>query len=145
MNPDASIFVAGHRGLVGSALVRRLRAAGFENLLIRERSDLDLTDQGAVAGFFARERPQYVLLAAARVGGILANSTYPADFLRVRSAPSETTVDNPNYRCEYRLLIEGQNRMFLVPGGAWSASDTTLIVPLDGSVRVQFQFQEQPP
>src|SRR5215469_18440753 len=94
MNPDASIFVAGHRGLVGSALVRRLRVAGFERLLLRERGELDLTDQHAVAGFFARERPQYVLLAAARVGGILANNTYPAEFLQQNLAIQTNIIDS---------------------------------------------------
>ena len=94
MNPAASIFVAGHRGLVGSALVRRLRAAGFQKLLLRERAELDLTDQRAVAGFFARERPEYVLLAAARVGGILANSTYPADFVRENLAIETNVIDS---------------------------------------------------
>jgi len=81
MNRDARIFVAGHRGLVGAALVRRLRAAGFENLILRGRAELDLADASAVAEFFASERPQFVFDAAARVGGILANGTYPAEFL----------------------------------------------------------------
>ena len=97
MKPEASIFVAGHRGLVGSALVRRLRAAGFENLLLRERGELDLTDQRAVAGFFARERPQYVLLAAARVGGILANNTYPAEFLQQNLAIQANVIDSAGF------------------------------------------------
>ena len=75
------IYVAGHMGMVGSAIVRRLRAAGHENLLLRSRQELDLLDQRAVGDFFARERPDYVFLAAARVGGILANNTYRADFI----------------------------------------------------------------
>jgi GDP-L-fucose synthase len=82
MNERDAIFVAGHQGLVGSAIVRRLRALGHSNLMLRTRQELDLCDQAAVEGFFARERPAYVFLAAAKVGGILANSTYPADFLR---------------------------------------------------------------
>ena len=82
MNSDDRIFVAGHRGLVGSAIVRRLRELGFANLLLRTHAELDLCNQAAVDEFFARERPAYVFLAAARVGGILANSTYPADFIR---------------------------------------------------------------
>ena len=81
MNKDARIFVAGHRGLVGAAIVRRLRTAGFENLVLRGRGELDLADASAVAEFFASERPQFVFDAAARVGGILANGTYPAEFL----------------------------------------------------------------
>ena len=78
---SAKIFVAGHRGLVGSAIVRRLQAEGANNLLLRTRQELDLTDQAAVAAFFAQERPEYVFLAAAKVGGIQANNTRPAEFL----------------------------------------------------------------
>jgi GDP-L-fucose synthase len=82
MNEGSRIFVAGHQGLVGSAIVRRLRELGYTNLLLRTRAELDLCNQAAVEAFFAAERPEYVFLAAAKVGGILANSTYPADFLR---------------------------------------------------------------
>ncbi|MFM8474397.1 MAG: GDP-L-fucose synthase family protein [Planctomycetaceae bacterium] len=78
---NTSIFVAGHRGMVGSAVVRNLRQQGFSRLLLRSRSELDLTNQEAVQGFFAEQRPDVVIFAAARVGGILANSNYPADFL----------------------------------------------------------------
>jgi len=81
MNRESAIFVAGHRGMVGSALVRALRAAGFQNLVLRDRSELDLTRQADVEQFFATVRPEYVLLAAARVGGILANDSFPANFL----------------------------------------------------------------
>ena len=80
MRNDAKIYVAGHRGLVGSALVRNLRAKGYDNLLLHTRAELDLTNQGATADFFAEEKPEYVFLAAARVGGIFANNTYPAEF-----------------------------------------------------------------
>jgi GDP-L-fucose synthase len=112
MNPDASIFVAGHRGLVGSALVRRLRAAGFESLLLRERGELDLTDQRAVADFFAHERPQYVLLAAARVGGILANSTYPAEFLRDNLAIQTNVIDSAWRTGVRKLLFLGSSCIY---------------------------------
>ncbi|MCH8181533.1 MAG: GDP-L-fucose synthase [Proteobacteria bacterium] len=81
MLPDSKIFVAGHRGMVGSALVRRLQAAGFQHILTRSRSELDLTDQRAVHDFVHTERPDYVFIAAAKVGGIQANNTYRADFL----------------------------------------------------------------
>ncbi|MCX7801315.1 MAG: NAD-dependent epimerase/dehydratase family protein, partial [Fimbriimonadales bacterium] len=81
MNPDARIFVAGHRGLVGSAIVRRLQAEGCRNLLLRTRQELDLTDQAAVHRFLREEKPDWVVLAAAKVGGIHANNTYPADFI----------------------------------------------------------------
>ncbi len=80
--PEGKVFVAGHRGLVGSAIVRRLQAEGANNLILRTRQELDLLDQAAVEDFFATERPEYVFLAAARVGGILANNSYPAEFLR---------------------------------------------------------------
>jgi len=81
MKSDSKIYVAGHRGLVGSAITRRLQSGGYSNLLLRTHADLDLLDQRAVEEFFARERPEYVFLAAAKVGGINANNTYRADFL----------------------------------------------------------------
>ncbi len=81
MQTDARIFVAGHRGLVGGAILRRLKQGGFTNLLCHSQRQLDLRRQGAVAGFFRREQPEYVFLAAARVGGIRANSTFPAQFI----------------------------------------------------------------
>lgn len=81
LEKNTPIFVAGHRGMVGSAVVRNLRQHGFSRLLLRSRSELDLTNQQAVHGFFAEQRPDVVIFAAARVGGILANSSYPADFL----------------------------------------------------------------
>jgi len=82
MHESSRIYVAGHRGLVGSAICRELRSSGYENLVVRDRADLDLTDRSAVDAFFAAEKPEYVFLAAAKVGGILANSTYPVEFLR---------------------------------------------------------------
>ncbi|RZJ58549.1 MAG: GDP-L-fucose synthase [Hymenobacter sp.] len=81
MHKQAKIYVAGHRGMVGSAVVRRLRQAGYEHLLTRTSQELDLRDEEAVNDFFAREKPDYVVLAAAKVGGILANNTFRADFL----------------------------------------------------------------
>ena len=81
MNRDSRIFVAGHRGLVGAAIVRRLRDLGFSNLLLAGRDELDLLDAPAVTAFFADQRPEFVFDAAARVGGILANDSLPADFL----------------------------------------------------------------
>jgi GDP-L-fucose synthase len=82
MDLNAPVYVSGHRGLVGSAIVRRLEQAGAENLVLRTRSELDLTDQAAVQAFFAAEKPTYVFLAAAHVGGIHANDAYPAEFIR---------------------------------------------------------------
>lgn len=81
MDPNSRIFIAGHRGLVGSAIFRHLAAAGYHSLLTRSRDDLDLTSASAVEAYFAAEKPEYVFLAAAKVGGILANSHFPADFL----------------------------------------------------------------
>ncbi|MFQ5644636.1 MAG: GDP-L-fucose synthase family protein [Thiogranum sp.] len=81
MNKQDKIYVAGHRGLVGSAIVRRLRAEGFGNLVFRTSKELDLREQQAVRDFFAAEKPDYVILAAAKVGGIMANDTYPAEFI----------------------------------------------------------------
>ena len=81
MQKDSRIFVAGHNGLVGSALVRILRQKGFENLLLKSRAELDLTDQPAVDAFFEKEKPEFVFLAAAKVGGIYANNTFPAEFI----------------------------------------------------------------
>ncbi|MFR1851719.1 MAG: GDP-L-fucose synthase [Clostridium sp.] len=81
MNLDAKIYVAGHRGLVGSAIVRNLEAKGYKNIIYRTHKELDLTNQEAVRAFFQEEKPDYVFLAAAKVGGIHANNTYPADFI----------------------------------------------------------------
>jgi len=81
MEKNSKIYIAGHNGMVGSALVRRLRQAGFDNLLLRTSKELDLRRQAEVESFFATEKPDYVFLAAAKVGGIIANNTYPADFM----------------------------------------------------------------
>lgn len=81
MDKSAKIFVAGHRGMVGSALVRRLESGGYENLLLRTRQELDLLDQSAVRGFVAEHRPAYIFIAAAKVGGIQANNVFRADFI----------------------------------------------------------------
>lgn len=93
MDKSSRIFVAGHRGLVGSAICRRLSNDGYSNLLLRDRSQLDLTNQAAVDRFFAAEQPDYVFLAAAKVGGILANSSYPVDFLRDNLAIELNVID----------------------------------------------------
>src|SRR5688572_3794669 len=93
MKKDARIFVAGHRGLVGSALVRTLERGGFENLLLRTRAELDLEDGNAVRAFFAEAKPEYVFMAAAKVGGIVANDTYPADFIRSNILIQTNVID----------------------------------------------------
>ncbi len=81
MNKNSKIFVAGHRGLVGSAIVRALQKDGFTNLILKTHNELDLTNQNAVEDFFTKEQPEYVFLSAAKVGGIMANKTFPADFI----------------------------------------------------------------
>src|SRR5277367_1902448 len=93
MKKDSLIYVAGHRGLVGSAICRNLRRRGFERLLLPSRAELDLRNQSAVHAFFAAERPEYVFLAAAKVGGILANRTYPAEFLHDNLAIQSNVID----------------------------------------------------
>ncbi|MGH7688753.1 MAG: GDP-L-fucose synthase [Gemmatimonadaceae bacterium] len=104
MEEHAKIYVAGHRGLVGSALVRRLAAQGFDNLVVRRRDELDLLDVGAVNAFFERQRPDYVLLAAAKVGGIMANSQYPADFIRENLGVQINAIDAA-YRAGVKKLL----------------------------------------
>ncbi|MDR8397445.1 MULTISPECIES: GDP-L-fucose synthase family protein [Paraburkholderia] len=104
MNKQARIFVAGHRGMVGSALVRRLVADGYQNVITRSRQELDLTDQGAVNRFFESERIDVVLLAAARVGGILANATRPGEFI-YENLVIETNVIHAAYRARVERLV----------------------------------------
>jgi GDP-L-fucose synthase len=104
MNKDARIFVAGHRGLVGSALVRRLQAGGYSRLLLRSSGELDLRDQAAVERFFLAERPELVFLAAAKVGGIHANDTYPAEFIH-DNLRIQTNVIDAAYRHRVRKLL----------------------------------------
>jgi len=112
MKPEASIFVAGHRGMVGSALVRALRAAGFQNLVLRDRSDLDLTRQADVEQFFATARPEYVFLAAAKVGGILANDSLPVEFLRDNLAIQTNVIDAAYRNGTRKLLFLGSSCVY---------------------------------
>lgn len=112
MEAGAKIFVAGHRGLVGSALVRQLRALGYANILTRGHDELDLTDGAAVAAFFAAERPDHVLLAAAKVGGIWANKTYPADFIRINLAIELNVIHNAFLSGVKRLLFLGSSCIY---------------------------------
>jgi GDP-L-fucose synthase len=131
MIPDASIFVAGHRGLVGSAIVRRLRAAGFCNLLLRDHRELDLTRQAAVDTFFAQVRPQYVFLAAAKVGGILANSSYPADFLRDNLAIQTNLIDAAHRHGTRKLLFLGSSCIYPRHAPQPMSEDCLLSGPLE--------------
>ena len=104
MDKHSSVYVAGHRGLVGSAILRRLESEGYANLVTRTRSELDLTDQPAVNAFFAETQPEYVFLAAARVGGIWANSHCPAEFIRDNLMVQCNVIDAA-YRCGCKKFV----------------------------------------
>jgi GDP-L-fucose synthase len=104
MNVQSKIFVAGHNGLVGSAIVRRLKSLGYSNLVLKGRGELDLLDEKKVAHFFDTERPEYVILAAAKVGGILANATYPADFI-TQNLKIQTNVVEQSFRSGVKRLL----------------------------------------
>jgi GDP-L-fucose synthase len=112
MNLDAKIFVAGSNGLVGSAIVRRLQAGGHTNLVTPEIDQLDLTDQAAVKTFFANEKPEYVFLAAAKVGGIHANNTYPADFIHVNLTIQNNVIAQAYRHSVRRLLFLGSSCIY---------------------------------
>jgi len=112
MDKNAKIYVAGHRGLVGSAIVRKLCAEGYENLLLRSSGELDLRNQSAVADFFSREKPEYVFLAAARVGGIGANSTYPAEFIYDNLMIQSNVIHNAWQTGVKRLLFLGSSCIY---------------------------------
>jgi len=104
MNLNDKIYIAGHRGLVGSAIVRQLESRGFTNLLMRTHKELDLTNQAQVQSFFTQESPDYVILAAAKVGGIHANNTYPADFI-YQNMMIEANVINSAYESKVKRLL----------------------------------------
>ncbi|CAN5416897.1 GDP-L-fucose synthase [soil metagenome] len=112
MQQSDKIFVAGHRGLVGSAIVRRLHALGFTNLLLRTRSELDLQDAGAVRALFEAERPRHVFMAAARVGGIMANSTLPADFIRENLLVQIAVIDAAYAADVEKMLFLGSSCIY---------------------------------
>jgi GDP-L-fucose synthase len=112
LDRSAPTFVAGHRGLVGSAIVEHLRGAEFRALLTRSRAELDLRDPGATDAFFAREKPRYVFLAAAKVGGILANDTYPVDFLRDNLLIQTNVLDAAHRHGAERLVFLGSSCIY---------------------------------
>jgi GDP-L-fucose synthase len=112
MPTDARIFVAGHNGMVGSAIIRRLKADGYANLVRRSSAELDLRDQAAVAEFFASERPDYVFLAAARVGGIIANSTRKGEFLYDNLMIQANVIHNAYTSGVKRLLFLGSTCIY---------------------------------
>ncbi len=109
---DAPIFIAGHRGLVGSAILRELQRLGYTDLLTRSRAELDLLDPAAVRAFFAATRPRFVVLAAAKVGGILANNTFPADFIRDNLAIQTNIIEAAHATGVDRLLFLGSSCIY---------------------------------
>ena len=112
MNPESRIFVAGHRGLVGSAIARALEDRGYRRLVTRTHAELDLTRQDAVREFFERERPQHVFLAAAKVGGIVANDTYPAEFIQENLAIEANVIHEAWRAGVERLLFLGSSCIY---------------------------------
>nr|WP_299381545.1 GDP-L-fucose synthase [Allomuricauda sp.] len=112
MRSDAKIYVAGHRGLVGSALVKNLESKGYTNLLTRTHAELDLTDSVAVASFFEEEKPEYVFLAAAKVGGIVANNTYRADFIHANLMIQNNVVHQSYLHGVKKLLFLGSTCIY---------------------------------
>lgn len=112
MKKDAKIFVAGHRWLVWSALLRQLHAAGYTNLIFKTHAQLDLLDSSAVAHFFSQEKPEYVFLAAAKVGGILANNTYPADFLLQNLTIQNNVLHHAYVHWVKKLLLLGSSCIY---------------------------------
>ncbi|MBX9920781.1 MAG: GDP-L-fucose synthase [Mycolicibacterium frederiksbergense] len=145
----ATFYVAGHRGLVGSAMVRRLEAAGFARILARTSTELDLRDRAAVFDFFAQTRPRYVVLAAARVGGIGANNAYPADFLSDNLQIQVNVLDAARDNGVQRLLFLGSSCIYpksapqpiredaLLTGRLEPTNDAYAVAKIAGTVHVQ--------
>lgn len=133
MKPDSLIYVAGHRGLVGSAILRRLQAAGLKNLLLRTHQETDLTSQAAVERLFADHRPEYVFLAAAKVGGILANDTHPAEFLRNNIAIQTNVIDAAYRHGTHKLLFLGSSCIYPTNAPQPMSEDCLLTGPLEAT------------
>lgn len=112
MNNNSKIYIAGHNGLAGSAILRRLETDGYNNLILRTSSELDLTRQADVESFFKEERPEFIFLAAAKVGGILANSTYPADFIRDNLLIQNNVIDAAYHNGVKKLLFMGSSCIY---------------------------------
>ena len=149
LDRSAPVYIAGHRGLVGSALLRRFQAAGFTNLLVRQRSELDLTDRAATFDFIRGAKPEVVIDAAARVGGILANSTYPADFLSENLQIQVNLLDAAMAARVPRLLFLGSSCIYpkfapqpipesaLLTGPLERTNDAYAIAKIAGILQVQ--------
>ena len=131
MNKDAKIYVAGHRGLVGSAIERNLRAKGYTNIITRTHSQLDLTDQRATAEFFAAERPEYVFVAAAKVGGIMANNTYRAQFIYENIILAANVIHQAYLSGVKKLLFLGSTCIYPRDAAQPMAEDALLTSPLE--------------
>ena len=110
MEKTAKIYVAGHRGMVGSAIVRKLQTEGYSNLVLKASSEMDLRNQAAVEKFFSTEKPEYVFLAAAKVGGIMANNTYRADFLYENLMIESNVIHQSYLRKVKKLLFLGSSK-----------------------------------
>ena len=135
MRKDSRIYVAGHTGLVGSAIIRALRRKGFENLLLRRSGNLDLRDGEATRRFFAAERPEFVFLAAARVGGILANSRYPADFLEDNLAIQLSVIRAAHEHGVEKLVFLGSSCIYPKHAPQPIREDVLLTGPLEPTNR----------
>ncbi|MDP4299841.1 GDP-L-fucose synthase [Leptothrix discophora] len=112
MNPDARIYVTGHRGMVGSAIVRRLKAGGYTNIITRTHAELDLIDQRAVHDFLAEQKPDYIFIAAAKVGGIQANNLYRADFLYQNLLIESNLIHGAHLAGVQRLMFLGSSCIY---------------------------------
>lgn len=112
MQKSSKVYIAGHSGLVGSALLRALKSSGYTNILTRTSEELDLTDQQAVAEFFQKEKPEFVFLSAAKVGGIVANSTYPADFIRINLQIQTNIIESSRVHGVEKLLFLGSSCIY---------------------------------
>lgn len=148
------IYVAGHRGMVGSALVRALRAQGYENLILRMHLELDLCEQAAVRSFFEKEQPDVVIVAAARVGGIHANATYPAEFIHENLASAHNIIHEAYQQGVKRLLFLGSSCIYpreapqpmkeecLLSGPLESTNEAYAIAKIAGLKLCQFYRQQ---
>ena len=135
LSPQSRIYVAGHRGLVGSALVRRLQAKGYANLVTRTHAELDLCDQAAVRAFFAQEKPDCVILAAAKVGGIHANNTYPAEFIYSNLAIQTNVIHSAWQNNVRSLLFLGSSCIYPKNAPQPMSEDCLLTGPLEPTNR----------
>lgn len=135
MNKNSKIYIAGHRGLVGSALVRRLQAKGYTNLVTRTHAELELRDQKAVQTFFAAEKPDYVILAAAKVGGIQANNTYPAEFIHDNLVIQNNVIHSAYQNKVERLLFLGSSCIYPKNAPQPMTEDCLLTGPLEPTNR----------